>query len=182
MIWECNNVVIFQKSVNINAASVTFDVDVKKDLGLSDSDNYVYIDIAVEFTETLTKKVSKVDSNVLVLRYSYEAILTRAQSFSPYTIYNFSISLRRFDGTPVRKCFQKIRKDYKKIFLKAASGIKVTVVITRYKTCNLNNVTNEWICPSDVIKNDYKTDSTGTISVLVPTSDYEHFIIEVWHN
>ena len=98
----CGIVVVFQKTVNIKSASETFDVNIKKDLGLSDNEGSTAFDIEVEFTETLTKKSSKVNENFYVVKYSYEGIFTGEYNYRPNTLYSFKISLRKFDGTSVR--------------------------------------------------------------------------------
>jgi hypothetical protein len=93
--------------VNINSASETFDVDIKKDLGILD-EYWVNVDIEVEFTETLTKKGSKTTASIVIVKFAYDTVFTGEPSFVPNTLYSFKISLRKFDGTSVRFCIQNV--------------------------------------------------------------------------
>lgn len=93
--------VVFEKSVNIDSASVTFDVDIVKDLGIQDA-HWEYVQVEVVFTENFTKKQAEANAALTVVQFAYEAVFVGEPSFTSNKPYNFEISLRKFDGTSVR--------------------------------------------------------------------------------
>ena len=80
--WECGYNVIFQRFVNINSASETFDVNIVTDLGLTDVWQET-VNIDVEFTETLTKKKAVAADSFSIVRYAYKVISTGESTFAP---------------------------------------------------------------------------------------------------
>lgn len=91
---------LFQRTVNINSASETFDVDIIKDLNIENTFAET-IDIDVEFTEELTRKSVQAAATILIVQFSYSAVYTGDPSFSADTIYDLKVSLRKFDGRSV---------------------------------------------------------------------------------
>ena len=91
---------LFQRTVNINSESVTFDVDIIKDLKIEN--NFAEtIDIDVEFTEELTRKTVQAQASILIVQNSYSVVFTGDPSFIANTTYNLKVSLRDFNGRSV---------------------------------------------------------------------------------
>lgn len=101
--------VLYERSVNINSASETFEVDIVDDLKLTEIYYDQNVDIEVEFTETITRKTVRGSSSITIVQYPYTAIFTGDDFFSPNTLYDFKLTLRKFDGTPVRKSWSRFQ-------------------------------------------------------------------------
>lgn len=91
---------LYQRSVIINSAAETFEVDIAKDLKITYADGS-NINVDVEFTEELTRKTVVASTSLNIVQYAYTAIFTGEQTYAPYTSYSFKLSLRKFDGTSV---------------------------------------------------------------------------------
>lgn len=176
--WRCETSVVFERSVNINTASETIDVNIEDDLGLSvEFDEHIAIE--VEFTETVTKKIAKANANVVIVKYAYSLIFTGEPNFAPNSLYSFKISLRRFDGTSVR-CVRSLIVNRFNSFSQAPAGVTVAVTITQYKQCYYTSKPASWVCPNNEVKQERQTDSTGTVSMSIATENYNYMNIVVW--
>ena len=95
LIWP-----IFTKTISITTTSVTFDVDIGRDLGITSDE---ILSVSVVFTEALTGKTSSSSGSISFSQFAYEIVFTGPNTFTPNANYNYQLSLRKNDGKPVRK-------------------------------------------------------------------------------
>ena len=101
------NTVLYTRTVDINSTSQSFNVDIKKDLGLT-SRIYENIIAKVDFTEEITKKTVSTSDNIQIVPYAYSFNFDddgTYGAYAPNTIVNVKLSLAKSDGTPVRLLF-----------------------------------------------------------------------------
>lgn len=91
---------VYEKQIEINSSSVTFDVDIKNDLEVSQPFYDQFVDVSVEFTDKLTAQLAAAKTKVNIMQYNYQIFFKGASSFKPGLLYVFKLTVKKFDGSP----------------------------------------------------------------------------------
>ena len=92
--------VIHTRTVEIAAASTSFDVDIVKDLGLIDVNWDQSISIEVEFTDKLTAKLASATTQVMLIYQKYKIIFNNPENFKPGLPLSYMVTIQKYDGSP----------------------------------------------------------------------------------
>lgn len=161
--WSYSQELLYERTVTILSESDSFDVSLIDDLGLASSGDQT-IDIQVEFTESLTKKVTEASASLFVSQFAFEAVFTGAYTFVQNSIYTCTLSLRSFDGRP------------------APAGTKITVTYNLSKYCYYSynyKMSGSYYCPSTQLTEDVIIDASGSVTLKVDTSIYDYINMQV---
>ncbi|CRK95539.1 CLUMA_CG009006, isoform C [Clunio marinus] len=129
-----------RKTVSVSGNGGTLEVDIANDLGIEDNK---FVNVEVIFTDAVSGKTSTVTSSINFVQFAYNAIFNGDQTFVENSPYEFSITLRKFDGTT------------------APQGTSVQVDIAS----NCFNRENENCEVKTIISSQYSLDSTGSVSI-----------------
>lgn len=114
------NIVLYTRTLNINSTSQTFNVDIQKDLGITQG-NYENVIVTVEFTEQVTQKTASATANVDIVPYTYSIVFTDDEGDSNYygylpnSVLNLTLSMAKSDGTPVKLVTKFIKLFYDQV-------------------------------------------------------------------
>lgn len=97
--------VLYTRTIDINSQSVSFQVDIEKDLGITQA-TYDNVQVKVDFTEKVTKKVVSANTNIQIVPYAYSISFTDDgtinSAYEPNTELKLKLSIAKSDGTPVK--------------------------------------------------------------------------------
>lgn len=93
--------VVHQRTVAIDLLGTTLDINIAKDLGCTTTQE-VFVEVA--FTEEVTKKVTISNTQLTVNKFLYTVVdAGDLLNFVLNTPLSFKLSVRKYDGTSVKK-------------------------------------------------------------------------------
>ena len=91
---------IHTRTVEITAASTTFDVDIVQDLGLYYLQWDQSISIEVEFTDKLTAKLASAATQIMLIYSKHKIIFNNPENFKPGLPLSYKVTVQNYDGSP----------------------------------------------------------------------------------
>lgn len=97
--WEQRRVDLFVKTLTIDSVAETFEVSIANDLKATYAES---INVHVQFTEALTRKVLETSAILNLVNYAYEMVFISSELLVPNQPYNIKAAVRRIgSGVPV---------------------------------------------------------------------------------
>lgn len=91
---------IYERSLSIDSAAVTFDVDMKKDLAIAEVFYDQFLVIEVQFTDNLTGQLAFASAQLNILQFRNKILFDGASNFKPGMFYSYKLTAQKFDGSP----------------------------------------------------------------------------------
>jgi Macroglobulin domain MG3/Macroglobulin domain MG4 len=92
--------ILYERSVTINASSITFDVDFTKDLKI----DQIYYDqsilVEVQFTDKQTGQLAAASTEFTLVQFRHTIVFQGAPNFKPGLPYVFKVTVKKLDGSP----------------------------------------------------------------------------------
>jgi Macroglobulin domain MG3 len=92
--------IIHERSVVINSSSVTFEVDIKKDLKI----DLIYYDesilVEIQFTDKQTAQLAAATTEFTLVQFRHTIIFKGVSNFKPGLPYVFKYTVKKLDGSP----------------------------------------------------------------------------------
>lgn len=92
--------IIHERSVIINSSSITFDVDVVKDLKIDQIYYDQSITVEVQFTDKQTAQLAAARTEFTLVQFRHSILFKGASNFKPGLPYVFKVTVKKLDGSP----------------------------------------------------------------------------------
>lgn len=147
---------IFEKTVTIGNEIGLFDVNIASNLGITSDET---VDIELVFTDAMSDKKINATAATRLRKISTILELEASDTFKRNVDYNFVITAKGYDGTPVENA-------------------AITVEILFQAECYRENDDSEWICPEENISRTYSTNHVGIVEAEISTGQFDYITIE----
>lgn len=92
--------IVHERSVVINSSSITFDVDIKKDLKIDELYFDQSITVEIQFTDKQTAKLASAATSFMISQFRHSIVFKGPQNFKPGLPYVFQLTVKKLDGSP----------------------------------------------------------------------------------